>query len=43
MNDRMAPTEVPVATAVVIETCAKPSNTSSYMLFFYMHAFFTGN
>ena len=39
-NDRMAPTKLPVTTAVIIKTCAKPGNTTSYILFF---AFFTGN
>ena len=40
LNDRMAPTKLPMTTAVIIETCAKPSNTTSNLLFF---AFFTGN
>ena len=34
LNDRMAPTKLPMTTAVIIETCAKPSNTTLYMLFF---------
>ena len=36
----MAPTKLPVTTAVIIETYAKPSNTTSYILFF---AFFASN
>ena len=33
LNYRMVPTKLPVKTAVIIETCEKPSNTTSYMLF----------
>ena len=40
LNDRMTPTKLPVSTAVIIKTCAKPSNTTSYILFF---VFFTNN
>ena len=29
----MAPTKLPVTTGVFIEMCAKPSNTTSYILF----------
>ena len=36
----MAPTKLPVTTAVIIETCAKPSNTTFYILLF---GFFTSN
>ena len=32
LNDRMFLTKLPVTTAVISETCAKPSNTTSYML-----------
>ena len=31
LNDKMAPTKLPVTTAVIIEVCAKPSNTTSYI------------
>ena len=33
LNYRMVPTKLPVTTAVIIETCEKPSNTTSYMFF----------
>ena len=36
----MAPTKLPVTTAVIIEMRTKPSNITSYILFF---EFFTGN
>ena len=36
----MAPTKRPLITAVIIETCEKPKNTTSYILFI---AFFTNN
>ena len=39
LNDRMAPTKLPVVTAVIIKTCAKPSNTWDKLFF----AFFTSN
>ena len=32
LDDRMSLTKLPVTTAVISETCAKPTNTNSYML-----------
>ena len=40
LGSQNAPTKLPVTTVVIIKTCAKPSNTISYILFF---AFFANN
>ena len=38
----MALTKLPLKTALIIKKCAEPSNTASYLLFFFL-AFFTTN